>query len=201
MEAVRVIAAGTMLAVTTMITLPAAAQEAGSAKGMVRSTVIGVFTDTKSNALDLDAKRDFGVAVDLTYFPIPNIGVNLLATFLSPEVEAGGASLGSVKLLPPILTVQWHFLPEAGVQPYLGAGVNANIFYDESGTLETINADVKSKIGLIGQFGADFMLPGGVWLNLDLKYLRLRTDVETDLGNSELPVDAAIVGAGVGYRF
>ena len=32
--------------------------------------------------------------------------------------------LASTWVLPPTLTVQYHFLPEAKIRPYVGAGIN-----------------------------------------------------------------------------
>lgn len=110
-------------------------------------------------------------------------------------------SLGTVKLLPPILTAQWHFLPRARIRPYVGAGINGNFFFDESGTLDAIDAEIDDQIGFVAQGGVDIDLTEGVFLNIDGKFLHVDTDVTTDLGEAELTLDGGIFGSGLGARF
>ena len=104
--------------VLLMLTAPAAEADGDGPKFLVRTTAIGVITDADSNSvaaggLDLDLDNDIRFAIDGTYFVTPHIGVNVLATFLNFEVDSAGTSLGSVDVLPPIVTVQYHFLPDA----------------------------------------------------------------------------------------
>lgn len=182
--------------------IPQALAEDGDAKWLVRTTVIGVSTDASSDVLRLDVDDTVDVALDVTYFFTPNIGIDVLATFLNTEVSAAAlGSLGSVDLLPPIVTLQWHFAPQAQVRPYVGLGFNYNVFSNESGTLRTINANIDNTFGFVTQVGLDYMLNKKLSLNADLKYLTLDTDVSTTLGNDELELDAFIVGVGLGYRF
>ena len=181
---------------------PALAQVSGDAQWLVRTTVIGVFTNASSRTLGLDVKDTIDVALDGTYFVTPNIGLNLLATFLNTEVTAKGlGSLGSVDLLPPILTVQWHFLPQAQVRPYVGIGFNYNHFTRASGTLSAIHTKIENKFGGVVQVGMDYMLTKSLSLNADLKYLQVKPEVRTDLGTDKLNLRATIIGVGLGYRF
>ena len=181
---------------------PAFAQVAGDPQWLVRTTVIGVLTNASSRTLGLDVKDTTDVALDITYFATPNIGLNLLATFLNTEVTAKGfGSVGSVDLLPPILTVQWHFAPQAQVRPYVGIGFNYNHFSRESGTLSAIHTKIENKFGGVVQVGLDYMLTKSLSLNADLKYLQVKPEVRTDLGNDKLNLRATIIGVGLGYRF
>jgi len=44
----------------------------------------------------------------------------------------GDVDLGSVWLLPPTLTLQYHFMPEGQISPYVGgAGLHMTLFYNE----------------------------------------------------------------------
>ena len=100
--------------------------------GNLHTTGIIVTTDAESSALDLGLNDDFRIAVDGTYFFTPNIGLNVLATTLNFDVDSGGTSLGSVSVLPPIFTLQYHFSPDdPKYRPYVAAGFNYNYFYDE----------------------------------------------------------------------
>ena len=195
--------------VLLMLTAPAAAAEADGdgAKFLIRATAIGVITDASSNSvaaggLDLDLDNDLRFAVDGTYFVTPNIGVNVLATFLNFEVRSAGVSLGSVDVLPPIVTVQYHFLPDAQLRPYVGVGFNYNHFYGESGTLDIINAEVEDAFGFVAQAGVDYMITESLSLGLDFKFLKVDTDVTiAGVKVDELDVDAFIIGVGIGFRF
>lgn len=169
---------------------------------VIRTTVITASTHASSRTLRLDVGNATSVAVDGTYFVTPNIGINVLATFLNTEVKAKSlGSLGSVDLLPPIFTVQYHFAPEGQIRPYAGLGFNYNHFYRYSGTLKTVNAKIDDKVGFVAQLGLDYMLSKTLSLNADLKYLDVRPDVKTTLGNDKLNLRATIFGVGLGYRF
>ena len=111
--------------------------------------------------------------------------------------------MGSVDLIPPIFTLQYHFAPRGTVRPYVGAGFNYNYFYGESGMLDTLDVDVENTFGLVAQVGMDYMLNENLSLNLDLKYLTFEADVDIDALNveDELDYDAFILGFGLGYRF
>ena len=71
--------------------------------------------------------------VDVSYFLTPNIALELIAATTKHDVDASpaGLDLGSVWLLPPTLTLQYHFAPTSRFSPYVGAGLNYTIFYNE----------------------------------------------------------------------
>lgn len=175
---------------------------ADDAKWLVRTTGVYLNLDGDSSALDLDVDDTWDIAIDGTYFVTPNIAINLLATKLKIDVDSALGDLGSVDLVPPILTVQYHFAPDEAVRPYVGIGFNYNIFSEETGTLDAVSADLEDKIGYVAQVGMDYMLADAVSLNLDLKYLQVdNIDVDTDIGDDELDIEAWIIGAGIGFRF
>lgn len=195
---------------TVLLMLTAPAAEADGEDGatfLLRTTGIGVITDASSNSvaaggLDLDLGDDLSVALDGTYFVTPHIGVNVLATFLNFEVSSAGTSQGSVDLLPPIVTVQYHFLPAAQVRPYVGVGFNYNHFSGESGTLSTSDIEVEDAVGFVGQAGLDYMINKSLSLGLNFKYLRVDTDVTVaGVDTDELDLNAFIIGVGIGYHF
>jgi outer membrane protein len=169
---------------------------------LIRTTVLGVATRASSNTLGLDVGNATSLAVDGTYFVTPNIGIDVLATFLNVEVKAQGlGSLGSVDLLPPIFLLQYHFMPEAQIRPYVGVGFNYNHFYHYSGILQTVDTHIDNKVGVVAQVGMDYMLNKTLSLNVDLKYLAVKSDVHTSLGNDKLDLKATLLGVGLGYRF
>lgn len=150
--------------------------------------------------------------VDGTYFFTPNLSAELIAAVTYHPVKdvgsvAGTLPLGSVRLLPPTLTAQWHFAPQSVINPYVGAGINYTFFYGVKGsTLPIIySTHYSDGVGAALQAGADVHLTGNWYFNLDVKKLFLETDVTlgTAVGQvkAKVNLDPWLVGAGFGYRF
>lgn len=140
--------------------------------------------------------------VDISYFFTPNLAAELVLTYPQKhDVTLNGANIGSFKHLPPTLSVQYHFTPDAQFSPYLGAGVN----YTRISQVNLLNgaADLeKNSYGLSLQAGVDYKLDKNWSLNLDVKKVQIRSDLSsagTKLGT--VKVDPWLVGVGVGYRF
>jgi len=201
-----------------------AVEPAAAGDIMLRGRVIGVLPDDSSGHVTGIPDSGVGVddawtlEVDLTIFASPHWAFELIAATTSHDIQGEGslAGLGRIadaSVLPPTLTVQYHFLPEAKVQPYLGAGVNYTAFYDEdiSSSLEaalggkgSINLD--DSWGWAGQVGFDVALTDHWYFNLDVKYIDIQTTakiVDSLGGVSKVDVDINpwVPGVGVGYRW
>ena len=113
--------------------------------------------------------------------------------------------MGSVWLLPPTLTLQYHFAPTSRFSPYVGAGLNYTIFYNEKkGALNSISYD--DNIGYALQAGIDYAIAGAWSFNVDIKKLWLSTDVKANLTGvgplkADVDINPWIFGVGLGYRF
>lgn len=203
-----------VLAAAALVALSWATTASAFDRWQIRTTVIGIFFDASSDTLDLDVEDQTDLAIDVTYFFTPYLAANLLATFTNTEVTtdnatvktlAGGDSLGSVDVLPPIFTLQWHFMPGHAVQPYAGVGFNYNVFSQESGDLDQFEVEVDDEFGLVAVIGADFRTSvEHLYLNFNVKYIDLDADVDVGVNsalNDKLTLDPVVVGAGVGYRF
>ncbi|MBN8930529.1 MAG: OmpW family protein, partial [Rhizobium pusense] len=57
--------------------------------------------------------------------------------------------LASTWVLPPTLTAQYHFNPKGAVRPYVGAGINYTIFWNEKAS-DGLQAAVGKKSGRHG---------------------------------------------------
>jgi outer membrane protein len=68
-----------------------------------------------------------------TYMLAPNWGVEVLAALpFQHDINLnGGGKVGETKHLPPTASVQYHFLPDGKVRPYVGAGLNYTMFFKE----------------------------------------------------------------------
>lgn len=140
--------------------------------------------------------------VDISYFFTPNWATELVLTYPQKQkVFLDGTEIGSFKHLPPTLTLQYHFTPQKTISPYVGAGIN----YTRISSVKLLNgaADLESSsVGLALQAGVDFKLDKNWSLNLDVKKVQIRSDVNTAAGQlSAVKIDPWLIGVGVGYRF
>ncbi len=160
---------------------------------------------------DASISTAFVPEFDITYFFDENWSAELILATTKHDVEAVGTAagdidLGSVWLLPPTLTGQYHFTGGDFV-PYLGAGVNLTLFYgvDEGPVADDVEYD--TAVGFALQGGFDFMLNDKWFLNLDVKKLFLNTtatvDATTALGatvDADVDINPWIIGFGVGVK-
>lgn len=199
----------------------AAAQTAPQSDGktagdiMVRGRVIGVLPDESSDVTVIGGNATvsdrWAPEIDFSYFFTDHIAAELIAATTKHNVAAKGTSsgdigLGSVWLLPPTLTLQYHFLPKSDFSPYLGAGVTYAVFYNGDKPSSMRQVDYDNAWGVAFQAGFDYRLTGGWYLNADVKKIYLNTDVNivTNGGTAikaDTNIDPWVVGVGVGYKF
>lgn len=154
--------------------------------------------------------------IDFTYMLTNNLGIELIAATTKHCIEGGGslAAVGRLActwVLPPTLTLQYHFAPQGKIHPYVGAGVNWTMFYKEkaSSQLNTAigatNVNLSNSWGYAVQAGVDFDLNDRMFINLDVKYVDMDSTARLTTGaavNSvRANIDPLIVGVGVGWRF
>lgn len=146
--------------------------------------------------------------IDFTYFFTKNIAAELVLTYPQKhDVRLNGSNIGSLKHLPPVLSLQYHFMPDAAFRPYVGAGINYTRFMSVNlpnvgGAVGQLDVD-RNSVGLSVQVGADFKLSDNVFLNLDVKKVKISTDIKSSgLGKiTTFDLDPLLVSVGVGYRF
>lgn len=139
---------------------------------------------------------------DVSYYFTPNWAAELILTVPQKHtVTLDGASIGTFKHLPPTLTAQYHFLPGTAVDPYVGAGVNYTLLSD----VNLLNGAARlehDSVGLALQAGVDIKLDKQWSINLDVKKVQIRSDVDiAGARASQVKVDPLLLGVGVGYRF
>jgi outer membrane protein len=140
--------------------------------------------------------------IDVSYFFTPNVAAELVLTYPQKhDVYLDGANIGSFKHLPPSLLVQYHFMPEKTLKPYVGAGINYTTLskvrlLNGAGSLE------HDSVGLVLQAGVDYAIDKQWSLNVDIKKAQIRSDVIVGgAAVSRVKVDPLMIGVGVGYRF
>ena len=155
--------------------------------------------------LEADIDSDSRPTVTAEYALNERWGIELLAALpFEHDVYLDGARAGSVKHLPPTLSLQYHFNPEGSVSPFLGAGLNYTRFFseDSTGPLAGADLDLDASFGLALHAGLDFRLNEHWLLMVDTRWMQISSDVKvdgTDVG--EVDIDPFVYGVGVGYRF
>lgn len=177
---------------------------------IIRSRAVYVKADVKSTVStiggNVHAGSDQVPELDFTRFFTPNIAAELILATTKHDIDlkgssAGNIGLGSVKLLPPTLTIQYHTNPNGKIRPYAGAGLNYTFFYDtKTGGVNTIR--YKDTFGYALQGGFDYMINDRFGLNFDIKKIFLKTDVKVDGAiKADVRLDPWLIGAGISYRF
>lgn len=155
--------------------------------------------------------------LDLTYMATNHIGFELIAATTRHGVSGTSGTTGGIGklantwVLPPTLTVQYHFNPEGKIRPYVGAGINYTIFYATKATPGLESAVGKTHVGLsdsvgwASQAGADFDLTDRLFVNVDVKYISIKTNATlstTAAGVQRVHVnlDPLVFGIGLGIR-
>lgn len=160
-----------------------------------------------STGLNLNINDKTFPDVDVSYFFTPNIAAELVLTYPQKQrLYSGDTQIGTLKHLPPTLTVQYHFIPNGQFRPYVGAGVNYTRFssvHFNSDVQAALEPSIKqNSFGLAAQVGMDVMVNKQWSVNFDIKKVQIRTKVSsagTEVG--KFKVDPLLIGVGVGYRF
>ncbi|WP_169568223.1 OmpW/AlkL family protein [Sneathiella limimaris] len=205
--------AGTALALTSL-TQPVLAKDAGDLLMRVRG--IAVIPNEGGSTDAIGGQVDIGDAympeLDFTYFFTENIAAELILATANHNVKVKDTSLsrdvdlGDVWLLPPTLTLQYHFMPKSAFSPYIGAGLNYTFFYgeDKGGDPAVTSVKYEDSLGYALQAGFDYQLDNNWSLNFDVKKIFLETDVKVNGGAinaRDAKIDPWIFGVGIGYRF
>ncbi|PIW27215.1 MAG: OmpW family protein [Rhodobacterales bacterium CG15_BIG_FIL_POST_REV_8_21_14_020_59_13] len=158
---------------------------------------------------DVDIDTSFVPELDISYFFTDRIAAELILGVSPHDVmavgtAAGNIDLGSVSLLPPTLTLQYHFPTQGAVRPYVGAGINYTVFFNDNlpaGSIATsINYD--NSFGLALQGGIDFDVNENWFFNVDVKYIDINTDVTINNAiTADVDIDPWVFGIGIGRRF
>ncbi|PUV23446.1 OmpW/AlkL family protein [Sphingobacterium athyrii] len=210
----------------TLGTLNLQAQNSPEQRWQMRLRGVAVMPNESANIStiggDIAINTKFIPELDFTYFFTKNIAAELILGTSKHKVNTVGSNLsaiggntsanvdlGSVWLLPPTLTAQYHFLPDGDLRPYVGAGINYTIFYsaNEGPTVKNVKYD--NTFGFATQLGIDVKLSEKYFLNLDAKYILLKTDVQVDASNlapnlsipAKVDINPFLLGIGFGMKF
>ncbi len=144
--------------------------------------------DPKSNGHpQLKVESATSLTLSATYFATPNWAIEVLgAVPFEHDIKAPGLGLGKVastKHLPPTVSVQYHFMPDAKFRPYVGAGLNYTFFFDKktTGGLAGQKVYLDSSFGPAAEIGADIALNDQWAINLNARWIDIDTDARTSV--------------------
>ncbi len=155
--------------------------------------------------------------VDLTYMATDNIGFELVAATSKHNAHGTSGTTGGIGkllstwVLPPTLTAQYHFNPKGNVRPYVGAGVNYTVFWNEKASRGLVaavgptNVHLSDSFGWAAQTGVDIDINPKMFFNLDFKYVDMNTTARlatTAAGTQSVrvKVNPLLLGVGLGFR-
>ncbi len=161
-----------------------------------------VFEGIPLEGYQVDVNNNVRPIVNFTWMATDNVGIELLgAAPFRHGIDGDGAleglgRLGNTKHLPPVLSVQWHFMPGNTLRPYAGLGLNYTYFFDESATdtlhqgiIGTANAatgsdyaggssdlSISNSAGIALQLGLDVALENDWFINFDVRWIDIEAD-------------------------
>lgn len=189
---------------------------AGWSPWLVRVRALGILPDSSARLSAGGAPlAGAGVAItdsavpelDISYFFTRNIAAELILGVTRHGIQGtgtlAGTRIGTTWILPPTLTLQYHFDGFGPLKPYLGVGVNYSIFFGEQERGGFNGFRLTNSVAPALQAGFDYMLDEHWGLNVDVKKLLLDTKVKLNAGTirGRVDVDPWIVGAGITYKF
>jgi outer membrane protein len=115
-----------------------------------------------------------------------------------------GGKVAETKHLPPTLSLQYHFNPNGRLRPYVGAGLNYTLFFDEktSGALAGAKLELDQSFGAAAQLGCDVDIANVWFVSIDARWIDIDTDAKVNgqkLGKVE--IDPYAIGVSFGRRF
>lgn len=172
---------------------------------LVRVRAVNIQTDASSSPVTgVDVENRWIPELDVSYRFARHWAAELVLTYPQEhDVTLNGARIGSVRHLPPTLLLQYHFLPEGRLRPYVGAGINYTRFSSVNLAGGALTID-RHSVGAALQVGVDFQLAENLLVNFDIKKVYMDTEVKnaaTGITVTDLDIDPWLFGVGVGYRF
>lgn len=172
---------------------------------------------------ELGVDPDTQLGLTFEYFLTKNWGIELLASTPFTHDAEGQGELAGLKIaeatqLPPTLSVMYHFDQFGKFEPYVGAGINYTIFFDEDIASEGANAieaitgltggdvELDDSVGLALQVGFDYHVDEHWLLNASVRYIDLETEAEITFDggtvvSADIDIDPYVYTLAVGYKF
>lgn len=208
----------TLILCTFMATMAFAQDESS---WIVRGRLISVSPNDDSSTIlttgtGVTVDSDVVPELDFTYMFNKSWGLELILATSNHQIDTekgdlAGADAGDVWVLPPTLTLQYHFVNTEKLGVYAGVGLNYSLFYsydlsEDLAGLGITDIDFDNSLGASAQVGVDINMKGNWFFNLDLKYIQIDTEAslmvnDTTFDTLDVDIDPFVFGIGVTRRF
>lgn len=182
---------------------PVAAQSAGEwTLGLGIGSVQPKSNNGTVAGTTLEVDDNIRPTITAEYFIRDNLGVELLAAtpFKHDIALAGVGGIGSVKHLPPTLSLNWHF--ETGTQwkPFVGVGLNYTTFFSEKSPLGDLT--LKNSWGPAVNLGTDYWINDNAAIRANVRWIGIKSDVHLDGAYiGEAKINPVVWGASYVMKF
>lgn len=122
-----------------------------------------------------------------------------------------GLTLGEVTHLPPTISGIYYFDTNSNIKPYVGAGLNYTIFFDEKfnsapKSLGFKDLELDGSFGFSVQIGMDYQLDNNWHINASARYIDIATEAnfmigDTIKGSADVDIDPMVYSVMLGYKF
>ncbi|AIW15963.1 outer membrane protein OmpW [Vibrio tubiashii] len=185
----------------------------GGLAAVVPNESSGDVLDNPGSKFSVDSNIQLGLTVGYMFTDTISFEV-LAATPFKHKISTNHGGLGDIaetKHLPPTFMVQYYF-GESGsdFRPYVGAGINYTVFFDESLNSTGTNAGLSDlslddSWGLAANIGLDYKLNEDWFLNASVWYADIDTTAKYKAGGQEystkVEIDPWVFMIGGGYKF
>ncbi|MGF1908216.1 outer membrane protein OmpW [Vibrio kasasachensis] len=160
--------------------------------------------ETLGAKLEVDSNTQLGLTFG--YMFTDNISFEVLAaTPFSHDISLQGVDIAETKHLPPTFMVQYYFgTSESDFRPYVGAGINYTIFFDEKIDVAGTTLSLDDSLGLAANIGLDYMINDDWFVNGSIWYADIGTTAEIRGGidaDVDVDIDPWVFMISGGYKF
>jgi len=180
-----------------------------------------IYLGGEDSTMSLTVDDNTQIGLNFVYFYDNNWAIELLAatpfthkvTIQDPNSVLGvdGAKLAEVSQLPPTISALYYFDTSSKFKPYVGAGINYTIFFDEEfeSTPESLgltDLELDGSFGLSFQVGADYQINDKWHVNASARYISIESEATFDvagdnIGKANVDVDPMVYSIMLGYKF
>ena len=141
----------------------------------------------------------------IEYMISPALGVDALTAIpFRHDVRLDGQKAATTKQLPPTFGLNYHFLADQPVSPFVGAGFNYTRFFSTrgAGLLQGANVKIDNSWGAAAHAGVDVHLSPAWMITADVRWIQISGNVHVNGANvGKASVDPWVYGVSAGYRF
>jgi outer membrane protein len=177
----------------------------------------GTFDDGIDDVnVNFDSEQGFGLAVNV--FWSNRISTEFAVSVVEPDVAFESTNPlipaftgGSLEMIPITATLQYHFAPNARIDPYIGAGAAYVLFdqldgNDDLDDLDVDQIDFDDDVGFVVNAGVSFDITPNFAIYLDGKYVPVSSAATATFATgpgtqADVDINPLIISAGLGFQF